>query len=587
MKILLRSINPDGSAGGEKTLDVATLRIGRDAAQDIVLGDFRIALTHAEITPHKSLLGSGLRVEAKSRLGIYVNEAPVNSADLSNGDEINLGRFSIAVSKGVKGHDAVLTLKETYAAHDEREARKDKLRTSISDTGWSRRKLAWVLFFALLVPGLLLPAFFHMHPSAASTTKSATREYKPQLKAGMDVLWNPGSLSSAHHLLVNDCSVCHKAPFQQVRDESCKGCHSDLKEHAASHATLKEAPFSTQRCTDCHREHNGGKGLIPVVDAGCTSCHAKPEGMPGKKLLPVISWSKGHPEFLLRLARRDDTGTGFKWVEFRQGTPEAKMSETGLKYPHDIHLSAKGIDAPGGKKVLECAYCHQLAEDGVSYKPISMAPHCDECHRLDFDPLAPKRELPHGKPREVVQVVRDYYARIALAGGVTDRGAPAIVATRRVPGEVLPPAMARAALQWADGKADIALRDVFERRTCFYCHVIIKQPENTLEPWKIAPVAPVKSSMQASIFPHAKHSTETCESCHATKTSKKSEDVSLPDIKHCRSCHGDTGAMTETPSNCQSCHGYHVNNLQPLPKTHPALPAAAKTEAGKAMESHS
>ena len=165
----------------------------------------------------------------------------------------------------------------------------------------------------------------HVHVSGggAATSKAATRDYKPKTMAGMDVLWNSGPLSSAHHMLVNDCSSCHKLPFIQVRDESCKGCHSDLHEHAASHATLMKAPFSEQRCTDCHREHNGGEGLIPVVDAGCTSCHAKPETMPGKKLLPVTSWSKGHPEFSLQLARYDETGKGFKWVEFRQGTPEA------------------------------------------------------------------------------------------------------------------------------------------------------------------------------------------------------------------------------------------------------------------------
>ena len=40
-----------------------------------------------------------------------------------------------------------------------------------------------------------------------------------------------------------------------------------------------------------------------------------------------------------------------------------------------------------------------------------MENRCAACHELTFDPGAPDRQLPHGKPREVVLTLQDYFTR--------------------------------------------------------------------------------------------------------------------------------------------------------------------------------
>ncbi len=574
MKVLLRTIESPNAPAIERRLDLTVLKIGRGSDQDLVLGDQRLALAHAELIPHKGLLGPAIRLEAKARMGVKVNGTPQVSDTLKPGDVLDFGRYSLTVGKPIEGCDLVLTLAQRLAAHEERSARKAAFKTTLADTGWSRRRLSWLLFglFALVTLGWPMLRYFQQPPVpvAAERTTVPSRELKA------DILWNSGPLSSAHQALAADCGVCHQQPFVQVRDESCKGCHADLRDHAKSSKVAAQHPFAEQRCTDCHREHNGPHGLIPSANAACTVCHAKPEALPGKPGLPTADFSTAHPAFLLKLARRAPPGAKepFIWQDVRQGTPEALHQDTGLKFPHDVHLLKQGIDAPEGKRMLECASCHQPTADRAGFLPVTMETHCADCHRLDFDPQAPERLLPHGDPDAVVQSVRDHYARLALAGGVVTAGAPAVVRERHRPGETLSATHAKAALQWADAEAQKTLTDVFEKRTCFVCHNVSRRSDDAMR-WQIAPVAAQKPAFSALVFPHGAHQTEPCSSCHASASSKHSEDVLLPDIKICRDCHGDTGAMTETASSCQSCHVYHLKPDTLLPPHHANAQAAS------------
>lgn len=559
MIILLKSAEHPGRPATERRLDVASLRIGRGTDQDLVLTDLRIALAHAEIVARKGLMGRVYRIEAKARLNLWINGSPTSAADLAVGDEIDLGRHRLTVHKPTAGADLTLSLEERYATHDERNNRRQALKLSLQDVGWSKRRWAWLLFLAVLVPGLLLPVLLAHKPVEHGTR--IDREHVPKPTAGIDIVWNSGPLSSAHHVLQNDCTVCHRKPFEQANDSSCRGCHGNLQEHASSTRVLQQAPFNAQQCTDCHREHNGLTGLTPQNNKTCTDCHAEPSHLPGAKLQPVQDFSKSHPVFTLSLARKK--AKGFDWVEVPQDQPAAKHQDTGLKFPHDLHLAAKGIDAPGGIRHMECGDCHVANADRSGFLPVTMPQHCAECHRLDFDPAAPQRELPHGKPEEAARVVRDHYAGLALSGHPPVIPKAESTSQRRRTGELPPsPAPAFAPTQaWATARANIALRDVFERRTCFYCHAISKDgPADS--PWRIAPVAPQQPALKSAVFPHSAHSTEKCASCHAAESSKHSEDVLLPDIKRCHDCHGDTGAMKETPSSCQSCHGYHTHELK-------------------------
>lgn len=431
---------------------------------------------------------------------------------------------------------------------------KPAFKTTLADTGWSRRRLSWLLFVLVLLAALIWPLlrYFQQPPAQVAAERSSA----PSRVLKADILWNSGPLSNAHQMLSADCGVCHQQPFLRVQDASCKGCHATLGDHATTPAVARQHPFAQQRCTDCHREHNGAHGLIPTANAACTVCHADPATLPGKPGLAVADFSKAHPAFLLQLARKAPAGAkeSFVWTSLRQGTSEALREDTGLKFPHDLHLVEKGIDAPEGQRVLACESCHSPSADRASFLPVTMEAHCADCHRLDFDPQNPQRLLPHGDPDAVVQTVRDHYARLGLAGGVMSAGAPAVVQQRRRPGETLGATRAKAALQWADAEAQKALAEVFEKRTCFTCHSVERRA--ALQ-WRIAPVAAQKPAFTTLAFPHDAHATENCTLCHASETSKHSEDVLLPDIASCHDCHGDTGAMTETASSCQSCHAYH------------------------------
>ena len=558
MKILLRTIDAPQAPAIERPLEVAVLKIGRGSDQDIVLGDLRLALAHAELLPQQGLLGSSIQLQARDRLNVKINGTPQSSGTLKSGDVLDFGRYSLTVGSPRDSFDLVLTLQERLAAHEERSALKAAFKTKLADTGWSRRRLSWLLFTVLTLTMLALPLLrYFIHPP---TQLSAERTLVPARQLKADILWNSGPLSSAHQALTADCGVCHQQPFVPVRDDSCKGCHADLRDHSSSTKIAAQHPFAEQRCTDCHREHNGPQGLIPTANAACTICHADPAELPGKPGLPTADFSKTHPQFLLKLARKAPAGAKepFLWTEARQGTPDALREDTGLKFPHDVHLLEKGIDAPEGKRVLECASCHAPTADRASFLPVQMEAHCADCHRLDFDPQQPQRLLPHGDPDAAAQTVRDHYARLALAGNVLTAGAPTVVSSRRRPGEVLSAGRAKAALAWADAEAQKTLIDVFEKRSCQICHTVERLNGDPLR-WQIAAVAPQKPAFDAMVFPHGAHQTEPCASCHASATSKHSEDVLLPDIKQCRDCHGDTGAMVETAATCQSCHAYHLH----------------------------
>lgn len=557
MRILIRLRAGDGAPATERRLELERLRLGRGAEQDLVLNDLRVALAHAEIVQRKGLMGPVCRIELLGRLPLSINDSPSTGGDLAVGDEVDLGRYRLTVLKPPAGLDLALELEERYAVHDERRSRREALKQTPAEAGWSRRRLAWGLFLLVLLSALLLPLAMTMR-SDGQDPLPVDRDRPRKAQPSADILWNSGPLSSAHHALQNDCQACHRKPFEPASDDSCRGCHAPLREHAGSHQALALPPFSTQRCTDCHREHNGMDGLVPAGNPACTVCHDRPVQGQGMELQAATDFSRSHPPFRLRLARRE--GDHFVWPAQRQGSPEAVRQDSGLKFPHDLHLSEKGIDAPGGRRRMDCGDCHQPTADRSGFLPVRMAEHCSDCHRLDFDPADPEHELPHGKPAQVVRMVRDYYAAQALTGRAP---VPDDSALRRLPGARTPPPSAAPVGRtpaWAEARAEQALRDVFERRTCFYCHTVTRDgPVDS--PWRIAPVAEQRLAFAASVFPHSAHATESCGSCHQAATSKKTEDVLLPDIQRCRDCHGDTGAMRETPSSCQSCHDYHRHDL--------------------------
>ncbi len=118
--------------------------------------------------------------------------------------------------------------------------------------------------------------------------------------------------------------------------------------------------------------------------------------------------------------------------------------------------SRRGLLTPNGRKVMVCADCHIPDPSGQGFQPITFEAQCHSCHDLKFDTALPWREVPHGDAAAVKNAIGDFYARIALEGGVQDPDAPAIV--RRPVGSPQEPTEAerKDALAWSGRRAETA-----------------------------------------------------------------------------------------------------------------------------------
>jgi predicted CXXCH cytochrome family protein len=372
--------------------------------------------------------------------------------------------------------------------------------------------------------------------------------------ASLDRVWQAGPSSAAHGGFVADCDQCHQKPFAAVRNEACLACHEGQAPHSDRPEILGLEDMGDARCGSCHLEHAGRDALIARKTELCTDCHADPdEQYAGADLPPVSRFDGDHPGFTLGLPAWKDGEA--QRVEVAQDAGARELSH--IKFPHDAHLAAEGVSSPEGKRTLACADCHRPM--GTTFAPIRMEDNCLSCHRLDFDPDSPGRRLPHRAPGEVAAIILDHYARVALAGGVTQPDAPEVVRLLRRPGQALREEERQVAMSWAQAQAGRAMEDVFSRRLCATCHEV-KRTDDPALPWTVEPVALTRSFLAGARFDHAAHRTEDCSRCHEAKTSKASADVLVPDLANCRQCHGDPGVRGggRIGTACVDCHGFHT-----------------------------
>ncbi|VEG55504.1 FHA domain-containing protein [Mycolicibacterium aurum] len=88
------------NAGSRFLLDQPTTSAGRHPDSDIFLDDVTVSRRHAEFR----LEGSEFQVvDVGSLNGTYVNREPVDSAVLTNGDEVQIGKFRLVFLTGPKG----------------------------------------------------------------------------------------------------------------------------------------------------------------------------------------------------------------------------------------------------------------------------------------------------------------------------------------------------------------------------------------------------------------------------------------------------------------------------------------------------
>ena len=87
------------NAGSRFLLDQPTTAAGRHPDSDIFLDDVTVSRRHAEFR----LAGGEFQVvDVGSLNGTYVNREPVDSATLSNGDEVQIGKFRLVFLTGPK-----------------------------------------------------------------------------------------------------------------------------------------------------------------------------------------------------------------------------------------------------------------------------------------------------------------------------------------------------------------------------------------------------------------------------------------------------------------------------------------------------
>jgi hypothetical protein len=220
------------------------------------------------------------------------------------------------------------------------------------------------------------------------------------------------------------------------------------------------------------------------------------------------------------------------------------------------------VATPDGKRVLQCANCHHPEPGGAYMLPVQMERDCKGCHQLNFDPAVPDRTVPHGDLSQLLTFLNEFYALQALQGGYQSADAPATIKRRRRPDEHISGREQQDALRWAETKAQDMIREVIETRTCSSCHTVTADASSKFG-WVIAPVHQPTRWLTLSRFDHAKHSTKPCSECHAAKKSEHAEEVLLPGIETCRSCHGGAKSEDKYASTCTVCHQFHQDDMPP------------------------
>jgi predicted CXXCH cytochrome family protein len=559
MRILLITVTRNRKGQplrSERTVEGEMIRLGRGTQCEIHLPDPRVSLYHAAIYRQ----GDSIFIQAPEA-ELSVDGGPEREARLVPRVHVALGPYDLTVEPPPEGYDLAIAIELTRPMPDDLAEIKAKSRTTLEQSGLSRRTPAWtlaliiaLLFFAVpVINALLLP----LRPLTA------------RLPIPPDASWNPGVLSAGHQEFGRNCGKCHEIPFVHVRDHACLECHRNTPGHVAALA-VQQRLFAGTRCASCHADHKGPLALVRRDPVLCVSCHGDLKRRePDTTLADATDFAANHPAFKLTIWQ----GPGPRDAIRVPQTDKARLVQRSqLKFPHDVHLKPS-LRGPKGRKTLECASCHLPDASGRSFAAIEMKQACVECHTLEFEPAVTTRQVPHGSADDAMLTVQEFYANIALNNIPVDvvdlgdirRGLP------RLPGGVISEAQRQQALAWAKNKAEQVSEDLFAKRVCIVCHEVAKTMTagemGTRVAWTIAPVHVATAWFSKARFDHASHRTGNfkCADCHDVVTSHSSADIAIPDIGKCRQCHtGSAPAGDKVVSTCVSCHAFHLAGRLPF-----------------------
>jgi hypothetical protein len=569
---LLRTVSH--SAEGREIVRTARvegdrLTIGRDPNSSVHLTDLAVALHHAVV----ERAGPKLSVRVEPGLTVELNgrKCAAGTIELGTGGDIliasHLLRFMPTPPDAAEIQVAVERITEGEAKLDKSAERLFTLAPVMP----GKRALAWLLAILVLAVGLAWPI-------QAYYERQHRTERFARFQA--DEIWSAGHLSQAHAALQHDCSACHVKPFESVRDTACVACHTNIHGHADPFRLARARPdldrwgriqlaikqafnLPPGRCIDCHTEHQGTQQMAPTPQHFCSDCHSDLKAkLPDTRLGNAGDFGTLHPQFQPTLV-----------VGWKGGQPQLRRAsldtqpreDSGLKFPHAMHLAAAGGVAQmartlGMGSALECRDCHQLNPDGVRFRPVEMERNCGMCHDLAFDRVGGTvRTLRHGDPAQVIADLR------ALYSGRTMPAPPSLSPfARRLPGSG---AEAHEQIQFSRGAgapgADAAIRAVFSPGgACYDCHRVIAPPPGSLA-YRIAPVAFPTRYLGHGWFDHRSHATQSCTSCHAAEKSQSASDLLIPGIATCRTCHGGERTSKPVASTCAMCHDYHRDEGAP------------------------
>lgn len=599
--IVLRQITRR-AGGGEiaraSTLDKTEVLIGRGTDCDVQIPDLAVMLRHARL--HR--LASGrVALDALGGVPLNINGRFVERGEIdpATGARVVLGSHVLSIAAGDTPDAIVVTVERVDAAGDAGAARDEARTFGLDAVMPGKRPMVWLSLLAVLGVFLAWPIWASLQPRPATTaaTATATAATPAVQRTGFapDQLWTSGPLSAAHANLSNNCGACHDKAFVSVRDESCRACHDKLPDHApltqmqaarapaaglfgTAKAKLDAAThLSVGRCASCHKEHEGPNGALMVASTFCSDCHAGLKGRLNTQLGNVAGFDT-HPQFRATIV---STPAVRNPLLTRVSLDARPAENSGLKFPHRLHLASGGGVARmagelgsfgkgggGGSARLDCADCHVPDADGVRFVAVDMEKNCASCHDLAFarDRSGVVRTLPHGKPEQVVGILRDFYRA---------QGGPSTFVDRRRPGIIQAVAGGSSAT-----RGDAAVRAVFSKGgACFDCHAVTPPSRPGALDFGIAPVSLADHYLPKGQFPHKRHTATKCATCHAAATSDTASDVLLPGVANCRECHGKVTAGATVPATCDTCHGYHQGPATgALPAGHP-LPGPTKVAA--------
>lgn len=558
MKLLVIQRLPRPGGGVTQTkraVSAEWIRVGRNASCEIHLADPRIALEQGMIVNR----GGPVYLEGEAG-STDITRKTVRSVRLKVGEPIEIGPYSLQVRDTPAGFDAAVSVELVRPIEATPDPGSRAAPRTLAALGLSKRWVAWGGLIAILLALLAVPAGRVLHLPWH----------------GDDRMWNPGPVILSHQPIADRCEACHEVAFEHVKDRSCLECHSKTGQHVAQ--SLQPATlFDGVRCASCHREHKGTRAVHRDSDGFCIDCHRDIHARSrDARVLDASDFSTAHPAFQLAIA---DAGVVRR---VRPDPAHPARDNPHLAFPHDVHLDPGGVRSPSqGRVRLDCSGCHRPDASKRTFEPISMAKHCQECHRLEIEPAVTSREVPHGKPADAVAMIDEFYASLALRG-VPDSfqkafGVPGEGLLRRV-GE--PSAAEReSALRLASRKARDVAVDLVEVRVCKTCHEVSRDPSPkgaaTSPSWTVTPVRTSNRWMPDAVFDHSVHAQAKCADCHDVSHSKRSSDVAMPSIDRCRDCHGGSRAETgKVTSSCLLCHGFHDSRHPWDPQFKPRIAGA-------------